>query len=67
MVPVPIIDLNKKVYSYTQLQVYKPYIALNFETYISLRHLKLRTCTNIAYEFCCEEPFVVKHKYNIQL
>ena len=31
-VPVPIIDLNKKAYSYTHLQVDRPYIALNSET-----------------------------------
>ena len=38
MVPVPIIDLNKKVQPYTHLQVPKPYIALNSETYVSLRN-----------------------------
>ena len=36
MVPVPIIDQNTQVHSYTHLQVKKPYIALNSETYISL-------------------------------
>ena len=35
-VPVPIIDQNTKAHSYTQLQVEKPCIALNSETYISL-------------------------------
>ena len=34
--PVPIIDLNKKAYSYTHLEVDRPYIALNSETYILL-------------------------------
>ena len=34
-VPVPIIDQNTQVYSYTQLQIEKPYIVLNSETYIS--------------------------------
>ena len=33
-VPVPIIDENEKAQSYTYLQVKKPYIALNSETYI---------------------------------
>ena len=32
------LDLNKKVQSYTHLQVGQPYITLNSETYISLRH-----------------------------
>ena len=33
---VPIIDENTQVHSYLHLQVKKPYIALNSETYISL-------------------------------
>ena len=37
MVPVPILDRNTNAQSYTHLQVKKPYIALNSETYISLR------------------------------
>ena len=36
-VPVHILDQNDKAHSYTHLQVTKPYIALNSETYISLR------------------------------
>ena len=47
-VPVSIIDLNKKVHLYTHLQVDRPYIALNSETYISLRHRELRMCKNIG-------------------
>ena len=35
-VPVPIIDQNTWAQSYTHLQVEKPYIALNPETYISI-------------------------------
>ena len=45
-----------------QLQIKKPYTALNSETYISLRQQELRTCRRIGYEFYCEELFVVKHK-----
>ena len=37
-VPVPIIDQNTQAQSYIHLQVNKPYIALNSETYISIRH-----------------------------
>ena len=37
-------------------------MALNSETYISIRQQELRTCKIIGYEFYCEEPFVVKHK-----
>ena len=51
-----------RVYSYTHLEVKKPYIALNSETYISLRQQELRTCKRISYESYCEELFVVKHK-----
>ena len=36
-VPVPIIDQNKQADSYTQLQINRLYIALNSETYISIR------------------------------
>ena len=35
-VPVPILDENKQVHSYTELKIEKPYIALNEETYITL-------------------------------
>ena len=54
-VPVPILNQNGRVHSYTHLQVEKPYIALNSETYISLRQQELRTCKRIGYEFYCEE------------
>ena len=60
--PVPIIDENEQVQSYTHLKVKKPYIALNSETYISLRMQELHTCKKIGYEFYCEELFVVRHK-----
>ena len=50
------------MHSYTHLQIEKPYIALNSETYISLRQQELRTCKGIGYEFYYEELFVVKHK-----
>ena len=36
-VPVPILDENEQVQSYTQLKIDKPYIALNTKTYIILR------------------------------
>ena len=42
-VSVPIICQNTQVQSYTHLQVNKPYIALNSETYISIRQQELRT------------------------
>ena len=40
----------------------KPYIALNSETYNSLRQQELRSCIKIGYEFYCKELFIVKHK-----
>ena len=54
-VPVPILDKNTKAQSYMHLQVRKPYITLNSETYISLRQQELRSCKQIGYEFYCEE------------
>ena len=59
-VPIPILDQNIKVHSYTYLQF--TYIALNSKTRISLRQRELRTCKRIGYEFYCKELFVVKHK-----
>ena len=35
-VPVPILDENEQVQSYTELKIEKPYISLNEETYIML-------------------------------
>ena len=43
-VPIPVLDLNMKAQSYTHLRIKKPYIALNSETYISLRQEELRSC-----------------------
>ena len=54
-VPVLIVDQNKQAQSYTHLQTEKSYIALNFETYISLRPQELLTCKKISYEFYYEE------------
>ena len=64
MVPVPILDQNVKVQSYTHLQIKKPYIALNSEMYISLRQQELRSCKGIGYQFYCKELFVVEYKPN---
>ena len=61
-VPAHITDRNENTQSYTQLKVNKPCIALNSETYISLRIQKLETCKKIGYEFYCEELFVVKYR-----
>ena len=67
-VPFLILDQNDKAQSYIQLQIKKPYIVLNSETYISLKQQELRTCKMIGYEFYCEELFVIKHKtsYNCE-
>ena len=54
-VPVPIMDENEQAQSYTYLKVKKPCIALNSETYITLRTQELDTCKMIVYEFYCEE------------
>ena len=61
-VPIPVLDLNIKVQSYTHLRIKKPYIALNSETYISLRQEELRSYKKIGYEFYCKGPFIVKYK-----
>ena len=61
-VPVPILDENEQVHSYTELKIEKPYIALNEETYITLHAQELKMCKKIGYEYYCEELFVVKSK-----
>ena len=43
-VAVPIVDRNTKAHSYTQLQIEKPYLPLNTETYINIRQQELATC-----------------------
>ena len=62
IIPVPIVDKNTKADSYTQLQIKKPYLALNTETYINTRQQELATCKRIGYEFFCEEFSIVRHK-----
>ena len=57
-----IIDQNKQAHSYTHLQIDRPYITLNSETYITIRQHELRTCKRIGHKFYCERLFVVKHK-----
>ena len=59
---VPIIDQNAQAHSYMHLQVNRPYIALNLETYITIRQQELRTCKRIDYEFYCKELFMGKYK-----
>ena len=61
-VPVPILDENEQVHSYTELKIEKPYIALNEETYIMLHAQELKMCKKIGYEYYCKELFVVKSK-----
>ena len=63
-VPVQIIDNNTQAQSYMHLQIDKPYIALNSETYISIRQQELRICKRIGYEFYCEELFMVNTNPN---
>ena len=59
---VPILDENKQAYSYTELKIEKPYIALNEEMYITLCTQELKMCKKIGYKYYCEELFVIKSK-----
>ena len=61
-VPVPILDENKQVHSYTELKIEKPYIVLNEEMYITLHSQELKMCKRIGYEYYCKELFVIKSK-----
>ena len=62
-VPVPIVDknTNNNQNSYTELQIKKPYTALNSEMHINIRQ-ELATCKRMGCEFYCKELFVVRHK-----
>ena len=62
IVPVLVIDQNMQAHSHMHLQVDRPYIALDSETYITIRQEELRTCKRIGYEFYCDELFMVKYK-----
>ena len=61
-VPVPILDKNKQVHSYTELKIEKLYITLNEEMYITLHSQELKMCKGIGYEYYCKELFVIKSK-----
>ena len=61
-VHVPILDENEQAYSYTELKIEKPFIAINEETYITLCAQELKMCKKIGYEYYCKELFVVKSK-----
>ena len=60
-VPVPILDENKQVHSYTELKK-KPYITLKEETYITLCSQELKMCKRIRYQYYCKDLFVIKSK-----
>ena len=61
-VPVPILDENEQVHSYTELKIEKLYIALNEEMYITLCSQELKMCKRIGYKYYCKELFVIKSK-----
>ena len=46
-VPVLILDINNRADSFMWIRIDKPYIALNLDTYVSIRSEELRTCKRI--------------------
>ena len=44
------------------MQIDRLFIALNPETYISIRQQEFRMCKKIGCKFYCKELFMVKHK-----
>ena len=58
-VPVLIVDIYPKADSYTQLQIKKPYLALNSEMYINIRQQESATCKRIGYKFYCEKHLLL--------
>ena len=64
-VPFPIIDQNTQADSYMHLQVNRPYITLNSETYITIRQQELRTCKKYVMNFTAKNSVVkCKSKYS---
>ena len=61
-VPVPIMDENEKVQSYTYLQVRKTIYSFKLRDIHLFDNSGIRNMQKIGYEFYCEELFVVKHK-----
>ena len=61
-VPVPILDENEQVHSYTELKIEKSYIALNKEIYITLHSQEIKMCKRSGYKYYCKELFVIKSK-----
>ena len=54
-VAVLIIDQNKHAHFNPHIQIDNPYIALNSETYITIRQQELGTCKRTGYEVYCKE------------
>ena len=61
-VPVPILDKNVRVNSYSQVRIEKSYIAAGTDYYIQLRISELLMCKNVRHIYFHEELFVIKHK-----
>ena len=61
-VPVPIPDKNRQTDSYSQVRIYKNYIAVGMDYYFQIRMTEMLMCKSIGYIYYCEELFVVKHK-----
>ena len=64
-VPVPVEKLNTYADPYTDVQVDKPYTAINNYIYIYIYiyiYQELKKCKHISYDYYCEELTVVNHK-----
>ena len=67
MAPVPIIDQNTQAPSCTPLQINKPSIALNSETYIWVRQQELRTFKRIGIQILLRGTLCSKTQIQVQL
>ena len=64
-VPIPILDRNDQVQSYTPLKIDKPYIALNTETYITMHSQELSTCKKQDINITVRNCLLLKVKPDI--
>ena len=66
-VPIPITDQNKQANSYTHLQIDKPYIALNSETYITIQQPRIKNLQENRLQILLQRTLCGKTQIQIQL
>ena len=61
-VPVPVLDANEEMDTYTHIIPKKPYIAMAGEYFIELTTPDLFRCKKVHFQYYCEELFMLRHE-----